>query len=339
MSDISWTDKAWPIVTGCSPASLRCLNCWSARGAATRLAHLPQYAGTTRDVDGKATFNGDVRTHENKIEDPLHWKKPQKIFPCAGADLFHEAVPFEFIDKVFAVMALTPQHDYQILTKRISRCRDYLTMSGTAEHKGAIVDVNATQIRIEHYANIIALRRNEVLPWRPKTTPGYMYGVHRDMPWPLPNVWIGTSIEDQRRYDERYPVLMQCPAAVRWVSFEPLIGPVRVEPDGRLDWAVIGGESGYGEHVRECWVEWIQYLERAYRPTDTRVYVKQLGSRIRQEICGLRRPVHGLDHKGERWDLWPDSWHQLKVRQFPKAYDAKIALTLTPPSAVGRTSS
>ena len=194
-SHIEWTDATWNPITGCSVVSPGCTNCYAMKLAGTRLAHHPSRAGLTRDTKAGPVWTGEVRFNEQWLDQPLRWSKPRLIFVCAHGDLFAEGVPDEWIDKVFAVMAMAPQHTFQVLTKRPARMRDYLL----------------------HETPIARLRQS-------------MRACGRIEPsllsWPLPNVWLGVSVEDQARADERIPMLLDTPAAVRWISAEPLLGPV-----------------------------------------------------------------------------------------------------------------
>jgi protein gp37 len=167
------------------------------RLAGTRLKDHPSRAGLTREVNGNHVWTGEVRLNEQWIDQPLRWRKPRRIFVCAHGDLFHENVPDEWIDRVFAVMALTPQHTYQVLTKRPERMRDYFGHGGTCIPFG---------IRLE--AKRLVGR-----------DPG-------PLPIAMPNVWKGVSVEDQDTADARIPLLLETPAAVRFVSYEPALGPV-----------------------------------------------------------------------------------------------------------------
>jgi protein gp37 len=148
-----------------------------------------------------AAYN--VRLHPERLTAPLHWRKPRRVFVNSMSDLFHEQVPDEFIDRVFAVMALTPQHTYQVLTKRPERMREYLTSPRHGEPVETFVELEKDRISTEAWGL------------------GQFLGA-----WPLPNVWLGVSCEDQRRADERIPLLLQTPAAVRFISAEPLLGPI-----------------------------------------------------------------------------------------------------------------
>lgn len=126
MSKIEWCDETWQVVSGCTPVTEGCRNCYSARLCGTRLKHNPRTAGLTRRaIDGRHVFTGEVRCHDDQLGKPLHWQKPRRIFVADRGDLFHADVPEGFIDKVFAVMALCPQHAFMVLTKRPERMYDY----------------------------------------------------------------------------------------------------------------------------------------------------------------------------------------------------------------------
>ena len=226
---IEWTDATWNPVTGCTKVSQGCKHCYAERDW-NRLAHLPAY-------QGRAFI--DVAGHPKRLDQPLRWAKPRRIFVNSMSDLFHPDVPDSFIDKVFAVMALATQHTFQVLTKRPERMRDYCKTLG--QHNGTDrVSIAAQQISSKAW-----------FLWR-----------MGDVGWCLPNVWLGVSVEDQAAADERIPLLLQTQAAVRWISAEPLLGPVDLrferlaewnkllcenhgDADGtHIHWVVVGGESG-----------------------------------------------------------------------------------------------
>jgi protein gp37 len=187
--------------------------------AGARLADHPSRSGLTRDTKAGPVWTGEVRFNEQWLTQPLSWRRPRDVFVCAHGDLFHEDVPDAWIDRVFAVMALAPQHRFQLLTKRAKRMREYL--SG------------------EDRQSRIAARGF------------FMDGGEFERRWPLPNVWLGVSVEDQARADERIPELLATPAAVRWVSAEPLLGAIEFDPylhgwnsgGVGLDWIAVGGEG------------------------------------------------------------------------------------------------
>lgn len=287
---IEWTDTTWQIVTGCSVVSPGCTNCYAMKLAGTRMKNHPTRAGLTIDTKAGPVWNGQVRFNEAELTKPLAWRRPRKIFVAAHGDLFHEGVTDAQLDKVFAVAALAKHHVFQILTKRADRIRDYLTAPDLMARLGKAIDAQ----RLEKYRK-----------GRPATPParceadtgglayawgGGMDGRTRDYvrPWPLPNVWLGVSVEDQARADERIPLLLDTPAAVRWISAEPLLGPVDLQhiDDGcsdprnvlrswsaeeqaaqygegfegspGLNWVVVGGESGPG--ARPMHPDWARNL-------------------------------------------------------------------------------
>ncbi len=277
MSDgtkIEWTDATWNPIVGCSVVSPGCTNCYAMRLAGTRMKHHPSRAGLTRDSKAGPVWTGEVRFMEQWLIQPLRWAKPRMIFVCAHADLFHEAVPDEWIDRIFAVMAMAPQHTFQVLTKRPERMREYL-------HSPVVIDSIANAAH-----DIDGGIGAPILP--------------------LPNVWLGVSVEDQRRADERIPILLDTPAAVRWISAEPLLGlldlarivlissdaPDLGKPDvsinaltgwlgssaadmARLDWVVAGGESG--PSARPMHPDWARSLRDQCEKAGVPFLFKQWG--------------------------------------------------------------
>ncbi len=196
-SGIEWTDATWNPVTGCNKVSEGCKNCY-----AEKMAKRLQAMGAPRYANGfKVTLHPDVLTK------PLHWTRPRRVFVDSMADLFHPEVPFEFIDKLFGVMALAQWHVFQVLTKRPERMRAYFTEK----------DARGWRAQSRIYA---AVRETEMPPGKFASECG----------WPLKNVWLGVSVENQRRADERIPLLLQTPAAVRFLSCEPLLGPLDLTP-------------------------------------------------------------------------------------------------------------
>lgn len=266
MSDgtkIEWTDATWNPITGCSVVSPGCTNCYAMTLAGTRLQHHPSRAGLTKMSKAGPVWTGEVRFNEQWLDQPMRWKRPRMIFVCAHADLFHESVPDEWIDKVFAVMALAEWHTFQVLTKRPERMRAYF--DGRRRDFGRCSDVLGD---LEH--GLSEGRHDAAVE---------MLDLFDIMDKPQGNVWLGVSVEDQTRADERVPILLDTPAAVRWVSAEPLLGPVGIEQwlhdsDCRLssegvctcseprevgiDWVVAGGESGPG--ARPMHPDWARSL-------------------------------------------------------------------------------
>ena len=284
MSDgtkIEWTDATWNPIVGCSVVSPGCTNCYAMRLAGTRMKHHPSRAGLTRDSKAGPVWTGEVRFMEQWLIQPLRWAKPRMIFVCAHADLFHEAVPDEWIDRIFAVMAMAPQHTFQVLTKRPERMRDYLA--------GYSCD-GARRLNIAAAAG----RLIEGGDWAGDTV--------AKAEWPLPNVWLGTSVEDQRRADERISLLLDTPAAVRWISAEPLLGPIdltkidggSLDPEARgiavnaltggrasaspwhLNWVVAGGESGPNARVWSGFEDACRALRDQCRSAGIPFFMKQM---------------------------------------------------------------
>ena len=148
---IEWTDASWNPTLGCTPVSEGCRNCYAARHALRLGANstTPAYGGlVTKAADGRPVFNGTVRCMEDRLDQPLRWKKPRRIFVDSMSDLFHPDVPFEFVDRVFAVMALARQHTFQVLTKRPERMQEYLTHG----LRRAKVDQEAFELWLDHNA-------------------------------------------------------------------------------------------------------------------------------------------------------------------------------------------
>jgi protein gp37 len=297
---IEWTDATWNPITGCSIVSPGCTNCYAMKLAGTRLKYTPSREGLTVDSKAGPVWNGQVRLNEQWLDQPLRWKRPRRIFVCAHGDLFAENVPDEWIDRVFAVMALAPQHTFQVLTKRAARMREYvsgiqskipflgrmplerihLAAAGHMEGDGGFMDV---------------LKRH-----------GNIYSLYLDAPWPLPNVWLGVSAERQQEADDRIPDLLATPAAIRFVSAEPLLGPInfrriRIAPDyhaiidaldgyarvddperGReramLDWIIVGGESGSG--ARPMHPAWARSIRDQCSAAGTAFFFKQWGEHL-----------------------------------------------------------
>ena len=273
---ISWTDVTWSPLTGCTKVSPGCRNCY-AETLDKRFHRDGPYVPWTVAAQRKAGVSA-IHLHPERLAAPLHWKKPRRIFVNSMSDLFHEDVPDEFIDRVFAVMALAPQHVFQVLTKRPERMLSYL--QGGARFRAMNF---AMVLCVEAYQRSALSMLGD----------GLLIDVYGFVEWPLPNVWLGVSVENQRYADERLPLLAQCPAAVRFVSAEPLLGPVdlanwqpnndsdaceemdsiAIESQGILDWVIIGGESG--PHHRPMQVEWAQSIVEQCAKAKVPVWMKQ----------------------------------------------------------------
>lgn len=262
---IEWTDATWNPIIGCQVVSAGCKNCYAMKLAGTRLKHHPTREGLTVETKNGPVWNGQVRFNENALDQPLRWKKPRMIFVCAHSDLFYENVPTSWVDKVFEVMLRCPQHQFQILTKRPDRMKQYVGL------------------------------------WKPAS-----------------NIWLGTSVENQKTANERIPHLLQTPAAVRWLSCEPLLGPVDLNQtnkfgpnqiDAEIDWVVVGGESGI--NARPMNPFWVNSLQAQCSASAIPFHFKQWGEwvgefheafdkekQITDRFVTIYETAHGWDYTG-----------------------------------------
>lgn len=238
---IEWTDATVNAINGCSVVSPGCTNCYAMRLAGTRLKNHPTRAGLTQDSKAGPVWTGEVRLNEEQLLQPLRWRRPRRIFWNAHGDMFHPSVPDEWIDRCFAVMALTPQHIHQVLTKRADRMRAYFTTPLNSLFNTRLSLMQDAAYRIMATFNGPwnegrAMRAREAvkvaLKWTDSRT---NVGFH--------NVWLGVSVEDQKRARERIPDLLATPAAVRWLSCEPLLDVIDLE-------SAWHGESALDS---ECW--------------------------------------------------------------------------------------
>lgn len=291
-SSIEWTEATWNPVVGCTRASAGCDLCYAVT-MTRRLEAMGQakYAGLVNP--GKKHFNGVVRTYPDALHHPFRRKKGTVWFVNSMSDLFHPGVPFEFVAAVFGVMAATPHHTYQVLTKRPDRAAEFFRWV-----EGEVVDgweggLNAAAEFCAHRA------------W--KAADGLLLD-RQDRPWPLANVWVGTSVEDERVAD-RIDALRGVPAAVRFLSCEPLIGPLNLH--GRLegvDWVIVGGESGAGARPMEA--AWARAIQAACAEAGSAYFFKQTGRVLAREL-GLGST------KGADADAWPAAFAPIGERSFP----------------------
>lgn len=224
---IGYVDRTWNPISGCTPISEGCKNCWAKRMS----ARLHGRYGYPPDDAFRVTF------HFDKLDEPLHWKKPQRVFVCSMGDLFHERVDIVPFGYILNIMGKCPQHTFMLLTKRPQ--------------------------------NMLALIQNS--------------GVV------LPNVWLGVSVENQKRADERIPILLKIPAAKHFVSVEPLLAPVNLTKrsarscrSSKLNWVIVGGETG--PKARPCKKEWVENLYIQCRLAGVPFWDKQdiLGKNIKE---------------------------------------------------------
>jgi protein gp37 len=229
---IQWTDETWNPAVGCTHISPGCDHCYAATVASRQMQ--PAHVGLT--VGRK--WNNTVRLLPERLDEPLRWRKPRRVFVGSMTDLFHLDVPFEFVARVFATMCHTEQHTYQLLTKRPER---------------------------------MARMVGDRMKWYVNQELGYTRAYHG---WPLGNVWLGTSIESWR-YRFRARQLAAAPAAVRFLSVEPLLGPVDLTDylEG-IHWVIVGAESGPGR--RDCCDSWVRDIRDQCSDADVPLFVKQL---------------------------------------------------------------
>jgi protein gp37 len=272
----------WNIITGCSVVSAGCRNCYAMRLAGTRMRSHPSREGLTIQTSAGPVWNGNVRFNSEWLDQPLRWRRPRMIFVCAHGDLFHESVPDGWIDRVFAVMALAPWHTFLVLTKRALYMRNYITAPDTPNRIARTVEgMRKDQRRVGPLPHL-----NGGSPW-----------------WPLPNVWMGVSVENQGAAEERIPHLLSTPAALRWISAEPLLGPVELKAewlswpcrdfieDHRwrsegIDWVVAGGESG-GPRTRPMHPDWPRSLRDMCAAAKVPFLLKQWGDWANRYAAGL----------------------------------------------------
>lgn len=307
-SGIEWTDAVWNPVVGCARVSPGCENCYAERVAHRGLTE--RHRGLTTMGTHGPRWTGEARFVPEALAKPLHWRKPRRVFVNSMSDLFHEDITFDQIAAVFGVMAATPHLTYQVLTKRPRRMLEFMRRIG----RTSCPDSDAMQ------AAALALGGRHVLL---HDCMERMQGCATE--WPLPNVWLGVSVEDQQRADERIPLLVDCPASVRFLSVEPLLGPVDLHYSAfngadsfgtmpGIDWVIVGGESGHG--ARPCDVSWIRSVVDQARHAGVAVFVKQLGADpVDTPVPGYTTGIPGIRHrKGGNPLEWPED---LRVQEFP----------------------
>ncbi|MEX0346715.1 MAG: DUF5131 family protein [Rhizobiaceae bacterium] len=241
-SSIEWTEATWNPVAGCSILSPGCTNCYAMR-MARRLEAMGQskYAGTTRMSGGRSKWSGTIRLDERSLEIPVRWKSGRMIFVNSMSDLFHEDVPLDFIRRVFNTMTDTPQHTYQILTKRAELLEE---LAGKLD-------------------------------------------------WPN-NVWMGVSVESGD-YKYRIDHLRRTDAAVKFLSLEPLLGPLGKLDLTGIDWVIAGGESGPG--ARPLDIDWVRSIRDQCLAANVAFHFKQWG--------GVNKKKTGRILDGRTWDEFP----------------------------------
>lgn len=321
---IEWATRTWNPVRGCSRVSPGCDNCYAMKQAHRFAGPGKPYEGLTtlRKKDGagwRVDWSGSVRVIPDEIDAPLRWKKPERIFVNSMSDLFHPSLDLlTEVRLIFTTMLRAPQHTFMVLTKRPARMREF-----------------ALRLRA---GNVIGNPSGPTLGlhgWKDNAPlPG------SGSPFVLPNVWLGVSVEDQQRAYERIPPLLETPAAVRFLSCEPLLGPVDLRDEdwttrdylrgtdslqgvtkplpGKVDWVIVGGESGAG--ARPMQLDWMRSIVQQCRDAGTACFVKQFGARpMFSQTEGYSRAIRGeagrlLDRKGGDLTEIQGDW----PREFPR---------------------
>ncbi|WOJ89684.1 phage Gp37/Gp68 family protein [Methylocapsa polymorpha] len=260
--EMEWADATWDPLAGCTRKSAACRHCYAeALTAASSQSGLWGHGFAEIGPKGPA-WTGQIALLEDRLALPLGWENPRRIFVNALSDLFHESLPVETIDRIFAVMALAPRHTFLVLTKRPKTMQPYLADP-------------AAPGRIAGAMEAIAAKDG---------TP------HKIDAWPLPNVWLGVTAENQKEADRRIPLLLETPAAVRWIAAEPLLESLdlkigtwlRDAPDGsagaKLDWIVAGGETG--PEAQPCHPDWARSLRDQCAKSGAAFFWRQWGEHI-----------------------------------------------------------
>lgn len=280
MSKIEWTNETWNPIIGCSKVSEGCKNCYAEKMAG-RLSNIPSTHQNYKEVVrwgqsvktdmyyGLQKWNGKTHLIESVLEKPFHWRKPRMIFVCSMGDLFHESVPFWWIDKVFAVILANPHHTFQILTKRPERMLEWFNYKNTSWKNEGMQ--GPERIRYQAYAQFGAKVE-------------YDNGDY----WPLKNLWIGVSAENQEQANKRIPVLNAIPAQVKFVCLEPLLSRIDLNKSlghtlkhhagglkNCLSWVIVGGESG--PKARPMHPDWVRSIRDQCKDAEVPFFFKQWG--------------------------------------------------------------
>jgi protein gp37 len=324
VTKIEWCTRSWNAIRGCSRVSPGCDNCYAMKFAHRFAGAGKPYEGLTTIRRGKVDWTGTARLIPGEIDAPLRWRRTERVFVNSMSDLFHHSLSFEQIDRVYGTMwacrhlgrDAVPGHEFLVLTKRPDRMREYLSQDRRAAWAHAAVHVGGG------------------------IDPDGLHDSIRFAEGPHPRIWHGVSVENQETANERLPLLLACPSAVRFVSYEPALGPARLSDisDGSgavlkplvglrwvptslgmelspkskgptIDWVIVGGESGPG--ARPFAVEWAQQTVADCGAAGTACFVKQLGAK--PTLGG--EPLRLQNRKGADMSEWPVD---LRIRQFPE---------------------
>lgn len=289
-SKIDWTDETWNPIVGCCKVSEGCRNCYAEKMAARLAGGLASgsvqadYQGV---MSGNGHWSGETVLRREVLERPLKRKKPTTYFVNSMGDLFHESAPFEWVAAVFGVMAATPQHTYQVLTKRpewMVAFFEWIQTNWEGDHDSAL------------FCNTMDLVYGPL--YNPGDGPQWIYDIE-GAAWPLPNVWLGVTAENQEMADKRIPHLIKM-AELGWPTFasiEPMLGHVILpgmvkgcrECDHPLDWVICGGESGPG--ARPMHPDWVRSLRDQCQEADLPFFFKQWGAWMPSPDCEMRADI------------------------------------------------
>jgi protein gp37 len=312
-SSIEWTDATWSAgVRGCALTSPGCEHCYAMKFAHRFSGTGGRYEGLTRLGKHGPVWTGSVRLVPEQLVEPLRWKKGRRVFVSSMSDLFHEDVPDRYIAAVFGAMAACRRHTFQVLTKRAERMAKWFEW---------VSDEAGSPGQEEHlcgHAFGDAIPLGEI-PADPSTEPS-----HFGTPWiwPLPNVWLGVSVENQEQAEARITQLLRVPAAVRFLSCEPLLGPVDLTRIGMargehlsaleeivgfverppVDWVIVGGESGHG--ARPMQPDWARSLRDQCVAAGVQFHFKQWGEHD-DGLVRIGKKAAGRLLDGRTWDGYP----------------------------------
>jgi len=355
-----WWTEAWNPVVGCTPASAGCDNCYAKRLHDQRRASL--LAGKRIPDCYRQPFE-EVTCIPKRLDKPFSWHKPRRMFVNSMSDLFHPDVPDEFLDEVFAVMAMRPQHTFMVLTKRAEAMREYIAQRSGQEWRDHLAGVAR-----EHFGS-------DVAECQVHNAIGDVLAAHMNVGWPMRNIWLGVTAENQEQADRRIPVLLDTPAAKRFVSIEPMLWPVDLgrylRPGGpscphvdsedgtcshddamtpechpgsdcpmrngrHLDWVICGGETGNG--ARPVDPSWPRTLRDQCQATSVPFYFKQWGDLVwtpvpagiqkgKAVFCHFRKNFIGLDDSiGSEHN--PDGFYASLLRRSGRILDGREHLEI-----------
>jgi len=342
---IAWTEATWNPIRGCSKVSAGCDHCYAMHTAYRFAGEGQPYEGLATRVNGRPAWTNRIAYIREHLADPLRWTRPRRIFVNSTSDLFHPGVDDEYLAQIFAIMALAPQHTFQVLTKRPERMASWVTAGAepTRAHVRSFLDQATSGATAAGARAGVRRTLASLFPTLGAVT-GLETAVAALTSWPLPHVWLGVSVEDQKAAVTRIPHLLATPAAVRFLSCEPLLGPVtldtiacrspyhhapgslnaltgewwpvlglqpgveaaqRLADDARIAWLIVGGESGPG--ARGMDPDWADDLRRQCASACVPFFFKQAGAI-------LARTWRCTDPKGEKPAEWPAAF---RVQDYP----------------------